>query len=851
MEVLNNCNKLFLLTIIVSVCLYLMTCNPGNAQITSQVVNISPVTSDRDGSNPNSASGGRVNQLATHPTSDDIFFSASEWGGLYRTTDAGRNWIYVPGHRPQAMWDVKISPANANIVVATSFFDGKTNPLSGINISRDGGVTWVVPPTARPDSTDCSSEAARAEPAAFGIAFDPADPGDIYVGTNCGLAISNDTGVNWNFVDPTPSSDGGLDVWDVIVHNGGTIDICGDDGHQRSTNGGTTFVAGAPEVGGTCTLAVSPNEANVLFMSVGTQIFETRDAGATWPTSMVNPGPQGRIPFLKVNDRSGQNFDLWYGDTQLFRAACTTPTDTASDVRRCPANSWSTAQTGAHWDVGDIAFDTDSAVDACPILFSNDGGVYFNQRSSSDCHDPRWEQPTQTVKALWLWDMDGNIRTTEGEEGVYMGQQDSGAFGTRDGAKANRDWNSPTCCDVFDVEAEDSRVIYSICCYRGGRSTRMFLDDDNMDGGQEIPNYPTGSLVGFRDTDSLSNYASNSYAVITSSGIFFTTNIGAETITWQNLGTSVPPNICGVYSSIRNDGTPVFTARAGGCGMGQTGELWQHVGAMTTGNWVQIQRDGQNQFGTFGVNPTDPDHIIANDLSDITPTMVRTTNGGDNWTVLSNLNTILTGNNDFLLQTQTEVVWGRPGGNGYPQASLVAISPLDHNMIIAGGQDSGVFLSVDGGDYWQLLTDPRTNDALRPHISRPLFAHFEPLQNAGTNVYIGARGRGAWRITLLPSQTGIPAITDPSSGSTLTGPTVTFNWSANGTSVEEWYLGVGTTLTSVSQAPWGDIHAQSHGLNTSSTVSGLPADGRPVYVRLWYMEAGAWLSQDFQYTASN
>lgn len=716
------------------------------AAVTWRIDNISPLQSDRDGSDPNSASGGRVNQLAAHPTNPAIYFAASEWGGLFRTTDSGRNWTYVPGHRPQATWDVEFNPSNANVMVATSLFDGKTVSDAGINVSRDGGVTWAVPATARPDAGDCQLAVDRAEPGAFGIAFDPADTSNIYVGTSCGLAMSTDNGVTWDFVDPTPGDGGGLRVVDVLVHNGGIIDICGEEGHMRSTDGGATFNAGSTtEPGGTCSLAVSPDEQDVLFMSVGTRIFESRNGGGSWPTEFSNPGPQGRIPFVRVNDRTGNAFDLWYGDTQLFRAPCTTPTNTASNAQRCPGSgSWVNAQTGGHWDVGDIAFNPTAANDACPVIFSNDGGVYFNQRSGSDCHDPRWEQPTTSVTALWLWDMDGDARAALGEEGVYTGQQDSGAFGTRQGGSATPDWNSPACCDVFDVEAEDNRVVFTVCCCSScSRSTRMFFDDDAMDGRTEIPTYPPGNLVTFRDVDSLSNYAPNSYAAVTASGVFFTTNIGAATINWQTLGTAVPANACGIYSSRRSDGTPVFTLRAGvgACRMGSTGSLWRHVGATTSGNWVRIDRGGVSQFGAFGVDASDPDHIIANDLSGATPAMVRTTDGGTNWTTLPQLDQMLSGNGDFVMEVQQGAT-----NNGYAQASLVAVNPSDRDMWLVGGQDSGVFLTANAGADWTLLTDPRTNSTLRPHISRPLYAHFEPLGSARWNIYVGARGRGVWRI---------------------------------------------------------------------------------------------------------
>ena len=87
MATLKCYRRLCLAIISVSFSLFVITCNNVIAQVTSQVINISPTSSDQDGSDPNSASGGRVNKIATHPTTDSTFFAASEWGGLYKTTD--------------------------------------------------------------------------------------------------------------------------------------------------------------------------------------------------------------------------------------------------------------------------------------------------------------------------------------------------------------------------------------------------------------------------------------------------------------------------------------------------------------------------------------------------------------------------------------------------------------------------------------------------------------------------------------------------------------------------------------------------------------------------------------------
>jgi hypothetical protein len=127
-------------------------------------------------------------------------------------------------------------------------------------------------------------------------------------------AALGDSGGTWSFVDPTPA-DAATDVWSVVVHHGGIIDTCGDDGHRRSIDGAATWTTAGP--GGTplpastpCSITASPQEPYVLFAVVGTSVFESDDAGGTWDTQFANPALQGRIPFVRTNNRSGPNFDL-------------------------------------------------------------------------------------------------------------------------------------------------------------------------------------------------------------------------------------------------------------------------------------------------------------------------------------------------------------------------------------------------------------------------------------------------------------------------------------------------------------------------------------------------------------
>lgn len=119
------------------------------------------------------------------------------------------------------------------------------------------------------------------ELSAFGISIDP-NTNYVYVGTNCGLAISENAGHTWRFVDPTPATPAD-DVWDVVVHDG-IIDLIGDDGDQRSIDGGSSWTSGALP-GRLGSIDASPHEPDVLFATTG--------AGRDWPSG--NPTTAGRL----------------------------------------------------------------------------------------------------------------------------------------------------------------------------------------------------------------------------------------------------------------------------------------------------------------------------------------------------------------------------------------------------------------------------------------------------------------------------------------------------------------------------------------------------------------------------
>lgn len=761
------------------------------------IVDINPNQSTLDAAgnppagDPDGASGGRVNGLGRVPGNNTIFYAASEWGGIYKTTDSALTWNRLNSHFPSAAWDVEASSATQ--VYATSFFDGRAaNSLAGINVSTDGGATWTHPATATPPANSATytcAAARRTEPSAFGIGVRPDATGTVYAGTNCGVAISTDSGVTWTYVDPkrltTPAGVGSAaNVWDVVVQTGGTVDVCGDDGHFRSTDGGATWTGGAAGLpGGRCSIAVSPDEGYVLLVAASdNNVYESDDAGANWASRGAAGG--SRIPFVVTNQRNDTGgptnvFDAWTGGVTLLRGGCTTPAAPApGGAARCPlTGTWTgnlTRAVGGHDDVGDIVFDS-PASDACPEVFSSDGGVYYNTDNGADCQNPNWEQPNQTPHGLWLYTMAGVDRAGDGPEDLYFGTQDNGSFGTNDAGAATPTWTNRDCCDIFDFAADANRTVYTFFS-----TFRIFLRGANLAGGGVLPTNPPGTTATFNFPDSIDQFGNNQYIAVTSTGAYVTTDITVNPVVWTQLGAASTPagGFCGVQAAVTG-GTPTFYAQTQCLGVFETSgtaQLWQFVGTAPAGTWTRVDNnDGvTGGFGIFAVDPNNPNRLYASNFPGVAgPRMLVSTDGGTNWDPDPELDTMMTGNGTFLYQT-TRGPTSFTSFNGYAQPSLVAYDQEDANIIVAGGRDSGVFLSTDAGANWSLLTGPVNPTAAKPHLPRPWYAYFDHEPASRVNIYVGTQGRGVWRISL-----GIPTVSAGGPYSTNEGQDVVLTATAN------------------------------------------------------------------------
>ena len=141
-----------------------------------------------------------------------------------------------------------------------------------------------------------------------------------------------------------------------------------------------------------------------------------------------------------------------------------------------------------------------------------------------------------------------------------------------------------------------------------------------------------------------------------------------------------------------------------------------------------------------------------------------------------------------------------------------------------GAHDIGIYPSAG-------TTDRSTNVDKLPTDGRILYIR----------LYSAIGGAWYWHDYTYEAAAGAASILSPADGSTLSGPNQTFTWTdSHATNYQIW---VGDA---VGNYTFGYFPAAGTTL-TSTLVTGMPTDGRTLYVRLNSQIGGNWYSNDYSY----
>ena len=414
--------------------------------------------------------GGRVTDLAVHPTNPDICYAGMATGGVFKTTNGGSTWtpvfdqgdvitvgdLAIDPQQPETIY-VGTGEANAN---SYSFFG------NGLYRSSDGGTSWehlglsetLYIPRVLVDPTNSQRLLVAATGRLFGT------------DQNRGVYRSLDGGANWDKVfaltDSTACTDLVMNpanpqilyaaMWERV--RGLTYRTSGgpSSGIWRSQDGGDTWqelTAGLPSgsnVGriGIALCAQQPNILYATYSSAGaefTGVYKSTNGGDTWTAT-------------STGSLSGMysNFAWYFGQIRVDPVNPNNVFVLGVPMYRTTngGSTWSESGSNMHVDHHALEFSPSSPT---RVYEGNDGGLH-RSNNSGGTWTKLYDQPTNQFYAIAIDHLQ--------PQRLYGGTQDNGTLRTPDGGTSN--WERIFGGDGFVtiVDYTDSDIIY--CEYQYG-----------------------------------------------------------------------------------------------------------------------------------------------------------------------------------------------------------------------------------------------------------------------------------------------------------------------------------------------------------------------------------------------
>jgi hypothetical protein len=213
--------------------------------------------------------GGTVVNVIVDPSDPDTLYAGTWGNGIYKSTDAGANWIHiVEGLRSPYIYEIAVDPHDSQHLLASVY-------EQGIDQSFDGGATWS------------SVSGFVGYFVAYSIDFDPVDSNNVYAAMREETIYDSSGNAVWWPGGVWKSTDGG-GAW-VDSSSGITEDYIYD-------------------------LAIDPNDPDTIYTANHkTGVYKTEDGGENWVKRSSGLIHQD-IRDIQVNPVNGRVYaGLWDG----------------------------------------------------------------------------------------------------------------------------------------------------------------------------------------------------------------------------------------------------------------------------------------------------------------------------------------------------------------------------------------------------------------------------------------------------------------------------------------------------------------------------------------------------------
>jgi len=568
-----------------------------------------------------------------------------------------------------------------------------------------------------------------------------------FVGTDCGIAVSNDNGATWSHfvLSDTSSAPDSVPhrVRSLLVINRGAGVAAADRGLFRLHSSGVWIPAAIrPNPGPTPPVHsfAAPWFASdkIFFLAHGQRgqkIFGTSDGGETWERIRQPDSVENREAFVRISKSPDGNvnaFDAYMGDGQnLYRHKF------RLSFSRSPV--W-TKTSIDHLDPSDVAFDATEFKK--PLLLASDGGVH--RTTDNGLHWKLTGGGFGGFTALQINEITGQTVTgTKPHLDLYYSTQDNDIKASSNGGQT---W------DAGDGggEGRHIRTVPTSVDHQGTRVTwwqsakpgdpHFYVAAPHFQSQHVWPSAPDGPErialeTPFLIVEDVYLQPTRDTTVSPTTFPYFLTQSAGQS--WRSVFTLMnkpqgPPAFAGflanptVYQGVftpgfvpgggdhfglmrvRNLATTAAVSRADSAGMGAFGSLRTPIG----------------RYVVFGVDPRNANHLLAPDV--INKQMKFSADGGSIWFFHPALTQAVTDSGKFIFNIGEESL-----------ASVIAWDPYHPCTVLVGTAQNGVVQSRDGGRTFKRIAGSEK----ATHIS----SFFFPPTGV---IWMSTSGRGLWTLDI-------------------------------------------------------------------------------------------------------